>query len=130
MSVGLRALANECGALLVFDEVMTSRLSIGGRQALLGITPDLTTLGSGGITLQAARDVNSVRSRRRPSSKGRSSAASTASTIFSGENRARLFAATSARAASSAARLASRSARPCASRVRRTGAPDASSSCA
>ncbi|MBP8308872.1 MAG: aminotransferase class III-fold pyridoxal phosphate-dependent enzyme [Burkholderiaceae bacterium] len=51
---GLRALANECGALLVFDEVMTSRLSIGGRQALLGITPDLTTLGKyfgGGMSI-------------------------------------------------------------------------------
>jgi glutamate-1-semialdehyde 2,1-aminomutase len=42
---GLRALADECGALLVLDEVMTSRLSIGGRQALLGLVPDLTTLG-------------------------------------------------------------------------------------
>ena len=51
---GLRALADECGALLVFDEVMTSRLSIGGRQALLGITPDLTTLGKyfgGGMSI-------------------------------------------------------------------------------
>jgi glutamate-1-semialdehyde 2,1-aminomutase len=42
---GLRALADECGALLIFDEVMTSRLSFGGRQALLGIRPDLTTAG-------------------------------------------------------------------------------------
>lgn len=41
----LRALADECGALLVFDEVMTSRLSFGGRQALLSIRPDLTTAG-------------------------------------------------------------------------------------
>jgi glutamate-1-semialdehyde 2,1-aminomutase len=31
--------------LLVFDEVMTSRLSTGGMQQVLGITPDLTTLG-------------------------------------------------------------------------------------
>ena len=35
---GLRALASGCGALLVFDEVQTSRLSIGGRQAQLGDT--------------------------------------------------------------------------------------------
>lgn len=41
----LRTLADGCGALLVFDEVMTSRLSFGGRQALLSIRPDLTTAG-------------------------------------------------------------------------------------
>ncbi|KRC33409.1 glutamate-1-semialdehyde 2,1-aminomutase [Acidovorax sp. Root219] len=41
----LRDLADDCGALLVFDEVMTSRLSFGGRQALLSIRPDLTTAG-------------------------------------------------------------------------------------
>ncbi len=33
------------GVLLVFDEVMTSRLSTGGMQRALGITPDLTTVG-------------------------------------------------------------------------------------
>ena len=33
------------GAVLIFDEVMTSRLSPGGAQAVLGITPDITTLG-------------------------------------------------------------------------------------
>ena len=30
--------------MLVFDEVMTARLSPGGMQQLLGIEPDLTTL--------------------------------------------------------------------------------------
>ena len=53
---GLRALASECGALLVLDEVMTSRLSSGGRQALLGLKPDLTTLGKyfgGGLSFGA-----------------------------------------------------------------------------
>ena len=53
---GLRMLADECGALLVFDEVMTSRLSFGGRQALLGIRPDMTTLGKyfgGGLSFGA-----------------------------------------------------------------------------
>lgn len=53
---GLRRLADDCGALLVFDEVMTSRLSLGGRQALLGIRPDLTTLGKyfgGGLSFGA-----------------------------------------------------------------------------
>ena len=44
----LSMLADEsraAGALLIFDEIQTSRLSAGGRQALLGIRPDLTTLG-------------------------------------------------------------------------------------
>lgn len=53
---GLRAAASEHGALLVFDEVMTSRLAPGGRQQQLGITPDLTTLGKyigGGLSFGA-----------------------------------------------------------------------------
>ena len=53
---GLRELADGCGALLIFDEVMTSRLSSGGRQKLLGIAPDLTTLGKyfgGGLSFGA-----------------------------------------------------------------------------
>jgi glutamate-1-semialdehyde 2,1-aminomutase len=41
----LRAESSRCGAVLIFDEVMTSRLSVGGRQALLNIVPDMTTLG-------------------------------------------------------------------------------------
>jgi glutamate-1-semialdehyde 2,1-aminomutase len=52
----LRRRADETGALLVFDEVMTSRMSGGGMQELLGITPDLTTLGKytgGGMTFGA-----------------------------------------------------------------------------
>jgi glutamate-1-semialdehyde 2,1-aminomutase len=42
--------------LLVFDEVMTSRLSTGGRQHVLGIAPDLTTFGKylgGGLAFGA-----------------------------------------------------------------------------
>jgi glutamate-1-semialdehyde 2,1-aminomutase len=53
---GLRALANETGALLIFDEVMTSRLAPGGLQELHGILPDLTTLGKylgGGMSFGA-----------------------------------------------------------------------------
>jgi glutamate-1-semialdehyde 2,1-aminomutase len=42
---GLREAASRAGAVLIFDEVMTSRLSPGGRQAELGLRPDLTTLG-------------------------------------------------------------------------------------
>jgi glutamate-1-semialdehyde 2,1-aminomutase len=52
----LRDAATRVGALLIFDEVMTSRLSPGGRQQLLGITPDLTTLGKyigGGMSFGA-----------------------------------------------------------------------------
>ncbi len=41
----LREWTTRHGALLVFDEVMTSRLAPGGMQALCGVTPDLTTLG-------------------------------------------------------------------------------------
>jgi glutamate-1-semialdehyde 2,1-aminomutase len=53
---GLRDAATESGALLVFDEVMTSRLSTGGMQQVLGITPDLTTFGKyvgGGLAFGA-----------------------------------------------------------------------------
>jgi glutamate-1-semialdehyde 2,1-aminomutase len=53
---GLRALADETGAVLVFDEVMTSRLSPGGLQQATGVTPDLTTLGKyvgGGMSFGA-----------------------------------------------------------------------------
>ena len=53
---GLRALADETGAVLIFDEVMTSRLAPGGLQELTGVTPDLTTLGKyvgGGMSFGA-----------------------------------------------------------------------------
>lgn len=43
--VMLRSWSTEHGAYLIFDEVMTSRLSAGGYQAICGIEPDLTTLG-------------------------------------------------------------------------------------
>jgi glutamate-1-semialdehyde 2,1-aminomutase len=43
---GLRALSSACGAVLIFDEVMTGfRLAPGGAQELYGIAPDLTCLG-------------------------------------------------------------------------------------
>ena len=42
---GLRSAATRHGIVLIFDEVMTSRLSPGGRQSDLGIVPDMTTLG-------------------------------------------------------------------------------------
>jgi len=41
----LRRLTRETGALLVFDEVMTSRLHHGGMQSVAGVIPDLMTMG-------------------------------------------------------------------------------------
>ncbi len=52
----LRALADETGAILIFDEVMTSRLAPGGLQQVHGIRPDMTTLGKyvgGGMSFGA-----------------------------------------------------------------------------
>src|ERR1043165_6670035 len=52
----LRAVTRETGALLIFDEVMTSRHSSGGLQKLRDVTPDLTTLGkymAGGMSFGA-----------------------------------------------------------------------------
>lgn len=43
---GLRAIADETGALLIFDEVMTGfRIAAGGARERFGVTADLTTLG-------------------------------------------------------------------------------------
>lgn len=70
----LRRRADETGAILVFDEVMTSRMSGGGLQQLLGITPDLMTLGKytgGGMTFGAfggRADLMSIYDPRRPDS--------------------------------------------------------------
>jgi glutamate-1-semialdehyde 2,1-aminomutase len=53
---GLRDAATRHGIILIFDEVMTSRLSPGGLQATLGITPDMTTFGKylgGGMSFGA-----------------------------------------------------------------------------
>jgi glutamate-1-semialdehyde 2,1-aminomutase len=53
---GLRGVCDRTGALLIFDEVMTSRMSVGGVQLRAGIHPDLTTLGkylAGGMTFGA-----------------------------------------------------------------------------
>ncbi|KAI1119410.1 class III aminotransferase [Nemania sp. NC0429] len=53
----LRRRADELGALLIFDEVMTSRMHDGGGiQGALGLRPDLTTLGKyvgGGMSFGA-----------------------------------------------------------------------------
>lgn len=41
----LRRRCTEDGSLLIFDEVVTSRMGDGGAQKLFGVTPDLTTFG-------------------------------------------------------------------------------------
>jgi len=54
---GLRTQADACGALLVFDEVITGfRLGFGGYQGLCEVVPDLTCLGKiigGGLPIGA-----------------------------------------------------------------------------
>ncbi|MFZ5918224.1 MAG: aspartate aminotransferase family protein [Chloroflexota bacterium] len=42
---GMRALTEKYGVLLIFDEIITFRVSLGGMQKLHGVTPDLTALG-------------------------------------------------------------------------------------
>ena len=42
---GMRELTRELGMLLIFDEVQSFRLAPGGAQEMMGVTPDLTTLG-------------------------------------------------------------------------------------
>ncbi|HXW82021.1 MAG TPA: aminotransferase class III-fold pyridoxal phosphate-dependent enzyme [Acidimicrobiales bacterium] len=43
---GVVEAAHRCGALVIFDEVITGyRLALGGAQELYGVTPDLTVLG-------------------------------------------------------------------------------------
>ena len=41
----LREITTQYNIVLIFDEVVTNRLSLGGAQKYYGITPDLTTLG-------------------------------------------------------------------------------------
>jgi len=68
----LRRAATVEGAMLIFDEVMTSRLAPGGRQQALNILPDLCTLGKylgGGMSFGAfggRRDVMQQFDPRRP----------------------------------------------------------------
>ena len=52
----LRRLCTQHDTVLIFDEVMTSRLHPGGAQARFGVLPDMTTLGkylAGGMTFGA-----------------------------------------------------------------------------
>jgi glutamate-1-semialdehyde 2,1-aminomutase len=72
---GLQRLAKGCGALLIFDEIVTGfRLAWGGAQERYGVVPDLCTLGkafAGGFPVAAIvgrRDVFEV---ARPERRGR-----------------------------------------------------------
>jgi len=69
----LRERATRHGAVLIFDEVMTSRLGPTGRQGGLGITPDMTTLGKylgGGMTAGAFGGRADIMNRYDPRAKG------------------------------------------------------------
>ena len=67
----LRGLCDACGALLVFDEVITGfRVARGGAQDLYGVRPDLTLLGKivgGGLPLAAFGGRAEVMERLAPS---------------------------------------------------------------
>ncbi len=68
---GLRALADDWGALLVFDEVMTGfRIAAGGARERFGVTADLTTLGKvigGGLPAAAYGGRRDIMERIAPS---------------------------------------------------------------
>ena len=68
---GLRKLADESGALLIFDEVMTGfRIAPGGARERFGVTADLTTLGKvigGGLPVAAYGGRRDVMERVAPS---------------------------------------------------------------
>ena len=68
----LRQAADQHGIVLLFDEVMTSRVSAGGAQAHYGVTPDMTSFGKyigGGLTVGAfggRADIMDLYDPRRP----------------------------------------------------------------
>jgi glutamate-1-semialdehyde 2,1-aminomutase len=68
---GLRQLADESGALLIFDEVMTGfRIAPGGARERFGVTADLTTLGKvigGGLPVAAYGGRREIMERVAPS---------------------------------------------------------------
>jgi glutamate-1-semialdehyde 2,1-aminomutase len=68
---GLRKLADDSGALLIFDEVMTGfRIAPGGARERFGVTADLTTLGKvigGGLPVAAYGGRREIMERVAPS---------------------------------------------------------------
>ena len=71
---GLRELADDSGALLIFDEVMTGfRIAPGGARERFGVTADLTTLGKvigGGLPVAAYGGRREIMERVAPSGSG------------------------------------------------------------
>ena len=66
---GLRTLADKYNIVLIFDEVMTFRLSAGGLQEIEGVQPDLTTLAKiigGGLPIGAFGGRRDIMSRFDP----------------------------------------------------------------
>lgn len=67
----LREASTQTGALLIFDEVKTSRLGAAGLQGHFGITPDMTTLGKylgGGLPIGAFGGRRDIMARFDPTS--------------------------------------------------------------
>ncbi len=65
----LRDASSRHGIVLIFDEVMTSRISPGGMQGLAGVQPDLTTFGKyigGGLSCGAFGGRDSIMSQFDP----------------------------------------------------------------
>jgi len=72
---GLRELADESGALLAFDEIITGfRVALGGAQSLYGVTPDLASFGKivgGGLPIGLVCGRREILSLADPSNKQR-----------------------------------------------------------
>jgi glutamate-1-semialdehyde 2,1-aminomutase len=70
----LRSETEASGALLIFDEVISGfRLSLGGAQKRIGVTPDLTTLGKimgGGLPVGAVVGKKEIMDQTSPERKG------------------------------------------------------------
>ena len=75
---GLREITQDHGIILIFDEVMTSRLAPGGLQEKFGVIPDMTTFGKyigGGLSCGAFGGSEGLMAQfdpRRPDSLGHS----------------------------------------------------------
>jgi glutamate-1-semialdehyde 2,1-aminomutase len=68
---GVRALTEKYGALMILDEIITFRLSMGGFQEVEGVTPDLTALGKiigGGLPIGAFGGRKEIMARFDPAS--------------------------------------------------------------
>lgn len=74
---GVRDLAHGCGALLIFDEIVTGfRLAWGGAQERYGVEPDLCTLGkafAGGFPVAAIAGRRDIFEVTRPERRGKAS---------------------------------------------------------